>query len=386
MDSSAGVHDELSELCGDHWAPRQVKVLENPSPLEFLRDCVSCYEPCIIRGAIDHWPILNASLDELFAVYAGQVAGGGDEKRIKVNITPDGHGDCVKLIDGVRTFVYPAETELTLSAFKAMMEDQRPGDAVPYASLQDNSLAKEFPELLATIDSTLPLAQDVFFNPEAARSDAMLRAGEAGADAGLSAIEATVAMPEAVNLWVGDERSVSSMHKDFFENLYCVVTGEKTFTLMPPADMLYLGAQERTFPTAAYTLPEGRDESEFNRRIQSSEVNCRAGGEKLVWLDLDPAPGHPQPRLVEQFAHPLHVTVRAGEVLYLPAMWLHRVSQTRLTIAVNYWYEQRFDFRFVYAGTVRALRNQLQLRAGEQEQEQEQESERPPDGQSRELI
>lgn len=29
-------------------------------------------------------------------------------------------------------------------------------------------------------------------------------------------------LPEAVNLWIGDERSVTSWHKDPFENIYAV--------------------------------------------------------------------------------------------------------------------------------------------------------------------
>ena len=30
--------------------------------------------------------------------------------------------------------------------------------------------------------------------------------------------------------------SYSSVHKDHYENLYCVVSGAKTFTLLPPTD------------------------------------------------------------------------------------------------------------------------------------------------------
>ncbi len=30
-----------------------------------------------------------------------------------------------------------------------------------------------------------------------------------------------------INLWIGDERAVSSAHKDNYENMYCVVVGEK---------------------------------------------------------------------------------------------------------------------------------------------------------------
>jgi len=64
--------------------------------------------------------------------------------------------------------------------------------------------------------------------------------------------------PDAVNLWLGNDRAVSSLHKDFYENLYvrcsvticycellltfvqCVVTGTKHFTLLPPTDIAFL--------------------------------------------------------------------------------------------------------------------------------------------------
>ena len=36
-------------------------------------------------------------------------------------------------------------------------------------------------------------------------------------------------------------------------------------------------------------------------------------------------------------------------------MWYHYVTQTCLTIAVNYWYDQRFDFRYVFYQTVRNI-------------------------------
>ena len=38
-------------------------------------------------------------------------------------------------------------------------------------------------------------------------------------------------------------------------------------------------------------------------------------------------------------AHPLRVSVHAGETLYLPAGWWHAVAQAGVTAAVNYWYD-----------------------------------------------
>lgn len=39
---------------------------------------------------------------------------------------------------------------------------------------------------------------------------------------------------------MGDSKSVSSLHKDHYENLYCVIRGTKRFLLFPPTDRPYL--------------------------------------------------------------------------------------------------------------------------------------------------
>lgn len=50
--------------------------------------------------------------------------------------------------------------------------------------------------------------------------------------------------PDAVNLWIGNEQAVSSMHKDHYENCFYVCCGEKIFTLCPPADAPFLYQKE----------------------------------------------------------------------------------------------------------------------------------------------
>ena len=39
---------------------------------------------------------------------------------------------------------------------------------------------------------------------------------------------------------MGDHRAVTSMHHDHYENIYCVVRGSKTFTIIPPTDQCYI--------------------------------------------------------------------------------------------------------------------------------------------------
>lgn len=38
-------------------------------------------------------------------------------------------------------------------------------------------------------------------------------------------------------------------------------------------------------------------------------------------------------------AHPINITVNAGETLYLPPGWWHHVRQADDTIALNWWYD-----------------------------------------------
>lgn len=56
--------------------------------------------------------------------------------------------------------------------------------------------------------------------------------------------------PDAINFWMGLSDAVTSLHKDHYENIYSVVRGTKTFTLLPPSDAPFL--QEVMLPTWQY--------------------------------------------------------------------------------------------------------------------------------------
>ena len=65
---------------------------------------------------------------------------------------------------------------------------------------------------------------------------------------------------------------------------------------------------------------------------------------RVPWIELDPAAPDLKrfPRFRTHCVQPLHCVVRKGDVLYLPALWYHRVAQRGLTIAVNYWHDMEF--------------------------------------------
>lgn len=142
-----------------------------------------------------------------------------------------------------------------------------------------------------------------------------------------------------MNLWIGDERSVSSLHKDHFENMYAVITGEKTFTLLPPTDILYL--KEKEYPAMQYKVKSSYHSSrsfnectvELSNRLggmpivgkltkadlELTDVGCPSSS--LIWIETDPddpdvLKAHPAFR----HAHPMRCKIHPGEVLYIPGM------------------------------------------------------------------
>ena len=130
---------------------------------------------------------------------------------------------------------------------------------------------------------------------------------------------------------------VSSAHRDPYENFYCVVHGQKTFDLLPPA-----------------FLPRMREVMAPVARFKSSPngwtVEPEKGAEPVRWATTRIGSGESNAAGLAS----CHVTLRAGECLYLPALWWHQVSQLELTIAVNYWHDMDFDHRWVFSEFVKA--------------------------------
>ena len=57
---------------------------------------------------------------------------------------------------------------------------------------------------------------------------------------------------DAANVWIGTQQSVTSMHQDWYENLYAVVTGQKCFTLLPPWAKSLLKRKRDMYPRGRY--------------------------------------------------------------------------------------------------------------------------------------
>ena len=130
--------------------------------------------------------------------------------------------------------------------------------------------------------------------------------------------DATGHEAEAVNLWIGTRHSTTSFHHDPYENIYHVLSGTKMFTLVSPIEGLWL--KQRFYPPS--TLHRGPDGRLFSALDDTARL--------VPWVESLEAPSGVQA---------MTVTIRAGETLYLPADWWHKVEQLEgpggLAVAIN---------------------------------------------------
>merc|ERR1719336_2611965 len=81
----------------------------------------------------------------------------------------------------------------------------------------------------------------------------------------------------------------------------------------------------------------------------SWEIRDETPPARVAWILDDPDTPDSTTAANPDYAkcHPTRLTVRAGETLYLPALWFHQVGQTGdahgRTIAVNFWYDIIYD-------------------------------------------
>ncbi|KAJ7771368.1 cupin-like domain-containing protein [Mycena maculata] len=285
---------EYHDLNGTH-----IDVLEeSPTALEFSR-LVHISRPVLIRGV--QIPSVRLWDDEYLASALG-------EGEISVAVTPNGRADAVtRGPDGTLYFVEPHIEKMKMAGFLSKLSDETDDSEIYYLQSQNGNVysnqffqgtpdPSEFEAIRADIPSEIPWCTATFGKP-----------------------------PDAVNLWIGNHRSVTSIHSDPYENIYTVVRGSKQFTLLPPTEGCCV--RERMYPHGTWT-----------RQIPNAALTIAPSPDvpPIRWASvIDPdIPGNLPPD-----AHPIRITVNEGETLYLPPGWWHYVRQADNTIALNWWYD-----------------------------------------------
>ncbi|KAJ8119205.1 hypothetical protein ONZ43_g3803 [Nemania bipapillata] len=152
--------------------------------------------------------------------------------------------------------------------------------------------------------------------------------------------------PDAINMWIGNSRSVTALHRDNYENVYVQVVGCKHFVLLPP--LFQPCVNEQDLEPATYVRGHqatgwqkgggdrgnqgnqgnrGNRENQENRenrenlQLRMDEPREREPPLKVPFATWDPDTPDLRATPYSHLAKPMRVSLEPGDMLYLPAMW-----------------------------------------------------------------
>ncbi|RBA10669.1 hypothetical protein FPRO05_05258 [Fusarium proliferatum] len=293
-----------------------------PSPLEFMR-YVARNTPFVIRGGASSWKACQDwNSAYLLSVMKGQ--------NVNVAVTPYGNADMPTVPPDKESMVFakphyedqPFEELLEYVARQGADPDFPPDAEVRYA--QTRKLAYFSPRCVAEC----PQENDNL------REEYITLFSDVQKDIPFARI-ALDKSPDAINLWIGNSKSVTAMHKDNYENIYVQILGRKHFVLLP--SLCHPCVNEQPLKPATYTRGEN-----------GMELKMDPDDEAVPFAIWDPDKPEQNATKLSHLARPLRVTLDPGDMLYLPAMWYHKVLQScteedeGFVLAVNYWYQTTY--------------------------------------------
>jgi hypothetical protein len=241
----------------------------------FRRTIAECAQPAVVRGAVRHWPVVRMANES-----------------------------AETLSDYLRKFASDALAE-------AFIGDSKIAGRYTYADdfegFNFERVKVTLSDALARISANATVANGPTMYVGSLQTSIFLP--------GFAAENELAAVPKSVDprIWIGN-RSDVSCHNDTFDNIACVVSGRRRFTLYPPdavAD-LYVGPVD-------YTM-SGRP------------ISLAAGA---------PADDPRYPRFAAAAARATSVELAPGDALYLPKLWWHQVEATEpFNMLVNYWWDE----------------------------------------------
>lgn len=293
---------------------------DEPSPLEFMR-YVSRNRPFVVRRGADSF----AARKKWNANYLGAVM---KDQQVNVAQTLLGNADSiVDLGESKLLFVKPYETQLPFQEVmqtiqKQEFEREEFQGLTCYAQTQNDNLRDEYISLFDDVPKSIPFAR-VALEKE----------------------------PDAINFWLGNSNSVTALHKDNYENIYVQILGKKHFVLLPPVESPCVN--EMGVLAASYRPKDAGADSKLCIHIDEP-------AEYVPFATWDPDVPTNRATVFSHLSRPLRVTLNEGDMLYLPALWYHKVSQScsaeGICCAVNYWYDLEFSGSFWTTSTfVRAV-------------------------------
>lgn len=251
---------------------KRVAVWHNVTREIFERDIVPLYEPAILKSHVNHWPSVKAAQqgEQKLCDYLTSIYIGGDVRFARLASKFNG--------------LFSYNEEMTDLNFRR--------EVGPLSSFLNEVLANASEEGVDTLALQSAPIPDYF--PKFMSNNSF------------SLFDETV----SPRIWIGNNAVVAA-HYDDAENVACLVSGKRRFTLFPPnqIDNLYIGPIDLTPAGAPVSLVD------FSQPDFEKYPKFSLALEQALVADLEP-----------------------GDALYIPSLWWHHVqSSGGVNTLVNYW-------------------------------------------------
>jgi len=241
----------------------------------FRNEILSQYRPAVLKGLVRHWPAVRQALASPEAICGYLSAFDSGHTWNAVLVPPQWQGRMF-YEEGLNDFNFVRDS-LPVSAVLAQIARYSHFASPPSVAMQCAPIAECIPGFVS--ENPLPLLND--------------------------------RVPP--KLWLGN-RFITPAHFDEMNNIACVVSGRRRFTLFPPEQIanLYVGPLEYT-PAGAPVSMVSLENPDFERF----------------------------PRFREALAAAQVAELEPGDAIFIPAIWWHHVvSLDVVNVLVNYWWEE----------------------------------------------
>jgi hypothetical protein len=253
-------------------ALKRIACWHNVTPEVFKEEILPLHQPAILKGLVNDWPAVKQakqSVEGLYQYFSDLYIGGDIQF---ARIPPEEKGRFFYNKE-MTDFNFKREVGPLDAFFRDVLANSKDNKADTLA-LQSAPVADYFPEF----EKNNPFQ---FFDKS---------------------------VPPRI--WIGNDAVVSA-HYDDSENIACVVSGQRTFTLFPPEQIenLYVGPMDFT-----------------------------PAGAQLSLVDFNEPDFEKYPKFHQALDNALVAELEPGDAIYIPILWWHHVrAKGGVNVLVNYW-------------------------------------------------
>ena len=253
-------------------APSPIREWPDVALCQFDTEVVPRNEPAVLRGVVNHWPATAAAREssEAMQAYLSRLDRGA---RVRTFVGEPAMGGRFFYSPQFDAFNFGI-AEAPFAQLLAVLSDENDGRYVYMGSTHTS-------EILPGFEQENPL--------ELVRS-----------------------RPTGPRIWIGNSSRIAT-HFDESDNIACVVSGTRRFTLFPPDQV------ENLYP---------------------GPVDTTVAGQPTSLVDLADPDLERFPKFAEALEHAQTAELQPGDAIYIPALWWHGVeSKGPLNVLVNYWWQ-----------------------------------------------